>query len=70
VGTPPVPSIVDALARARAEIALEPAGAPGRIWIVRSHASAHEILEWRHALAGDRVTTVPVGPEPILVLPS
>jgi hypothetical protein len=70
VGTPPVPDIVDALIRARAEIAAEPTGARGRIWIVRSHASAHEILEWRRELAGDRVTTIPVGPEPILLVPS
>ena len=70
VGTPPLPDIVDALARARAEIAVEPTGARGRIWIIRSHTSAHEIMEWRHALAGDRVATVPVGPEPILLLPS
>jgi len=70
VGTPPVPSIVDALARARAEIAAEPADASGRIWIIRSHTSAHEILEWRNALAGDRATTIPVGPEPIVLVPS
>ena len=69
VGTPPAPSIGDALARARAEIAAEPAGARGRIWIIRSHASMDEILKWRQALAGDRVTTIPVGQEPILLIP-
>jgi len=69
VGTPPAPSIADALARARAEIAAEPAGARGRIWIIRSHASMDEILKWRQALAGDRVTTIPVGQEPILLIP-
>jgi len=66
VGTPPAVDIVDALARARAEIAAEPAGSRGRIWIVRSHTSAHEMLEWREELAGDRVRTIKVGPEPIL----
>ena len=70
VGTPPAPDIVDALATARAEIAAEPADARGRIWIVRSHTSANEIMRWRHALAGDRVATIPVGPEPILLLSS
>jgi hypothetical protein len=64
VGTVDIPN---ALARARAAIAAEPAGARGRIWIVRSHQSAGEILAWRDELAGDRVTTIPVGPEPILV---
>jgi hypothetical protein len=70
VGTPPVPDVVDALARARTEIAAEPTSARGRIWIIRSHTPAREILEWRHELAGDRVTTIRVGPEPILLLPS
>ncbi len=69
-GTPPIPDSADALARARAEIAAEPARARGRIWIIRSHTSASEILEWRHELAGDRVTTIPVGPEPILLVSS
>jgi hypothetical protein len=67
VATPPVLDISDALARARAEIAAEPPGARGRIWIVRSHVSAHELYEWRRALAGDSVRTIHVGPEPILV---
>ena len=70
VGTPPVPDVVDALARARTEIAAEPTSARGRIWIIRSHTPAREILEWRHELAGDPVTTIRVGPEPILLLPS
>jgi hypothetical protein len=68
--TPPVLDMVDALARARAEIAAEPPDARGRIWIVRSHASPHEISLWSQELAGDRVTTIRVGPDPILLLSS
>jgi hypothetical protein len=67
VPTPPVRDIADAIARAKAQIAAEPAGARGRIWIIRSHTSAHERSEWRQELTGGLVTTIPVGPEPILV---
>jgi hypothetical protein len=67
VGTPPVLDITDALASARAQIAAEPPGARGRIWILRSHLSRHERYEWRVALGADRVRTIHLGPETILV---
>jgi hypothetical protein len=59
--------VARALAAARARIAAEPAGARGRIWIIRSHLQRTEIRAWRRDLAGDRVTTIRVGPEPILL---
>ena len=61
--------IANALAAARAKIAAESAGARGRIWIVRSHQTRTEIRAWRRDLAGDRVRTIHVGPDPILELP-
>jgi hypothetical protein len=62
--------IANALAAAQAKIAAEPAGARGRIWIIRSHQTLTEVRAWRRDLAGDRVTTIRVGPEPILELRS
>ncbi len=59
--------IGDALAAARAKIAAEPAGARGRIWIVRSHQTRIEVHAWNRDLAGDKVTTLRVGPDPILL---
>jgi hypothetical protein len=59
--------IAHALAGARAKTAAEPAGARGRIWIVRSHQTPTEVRAWRRDLAGDRVTTIRVGPDPILL---
>ncbi len=59
--------VANALAAARAKIAAEPGGARGRIWIIRSHIGQPEIGAWRRDLAGDRVTTIHVGPEPILL---
>lgn len=59
--------IAHALAGARAKTAAEPAGARGRIWIVRSHQTSTEVRAWRRDLAGDRVTTIRVGPDPILL---
>jgi hypothetical protein len=59
--------IADALATARAKIAAEPAGARGRIWIIRSHQTTIEIQAWQKDLAGDAVTAIPVGPDPILL---
>jgi hypothetical protein len=60
--------IASALAAARVKIAAEPAAARGRIWIVRSHQTRTEVRAWRRDLAGDRMTTIHVGPEPILRL--
>jgi hypothetical protein len=65
---PQPPYIANALAEARARIAAEPAGARGRIWIVRSHQGPTEVRTWRRYLAGERVTTIRVGPDPILLL--
>jgi hypothetical protein len=59
--------VANALAAARAEIAAEPAGARGRIWIIRSHLQLTEINAWRADLAGDRVSRIRVGPDPILL---
>jgi hypothetical protein len=60
--------IANALATARAKIAAEPAGARGRIWIIRSHQTPTEVRAWRRDLAGARVQTIRVGHDPILVL--
>ena len=60
--------IANALATARAKIAAEPAGARGRIWIIRSHQTRTEIRAWHRDLAGDQVRTIRVGPDPILEL--
>ena len=59
--------VANALAAARARIAAEPAAARGRIWIVRSHLGRTEIRAWRRDLAGDRVQTLHVGRDPILL---
>jgi hypothetical protein len=59
--------VANALAAARARIAAEPAAARGRIWVVRSHLSRTEIRAWRRDLAGDRVQTLHVGRDPILL---
>jgi hypothetical protein len=63
--------VANALAAARAKIAAEPPAARGRIWIIRSHLGTTEIRAWNHDLAGDRVSTIRVGADPILLyLPS
>jgi hypothetical protein len=59
--------VANALAAARAKIAAEPPGARGRIWIIRSHLATTEIRAWHRDLAGDRVSTIRVGPDPILL---
>lgn len=59
--------IADALSAARAKIAAEPAGSRGRIWIVRSHQTTIEVQAWNRDLAGDKVTSIPVGHDPILL---
>ena len=59
--------VSDALAEARAKIAAEPAGARGRIWIIRSHQPRTEIRMWRQLLAGEPVQVIKVGPDPILL---
>jgi hypothetical protein len=59
--------VANALAAARAEIAAEPAGARGRIWIIRSHLQPIEIAAWQQDLAKDRVSAVDVGADPILL---
>jgi hypothetical protein len=59
--------ISDALATARAKIAAEPADARGRIWIIRSHQTPTEVRAWDRDLAGDKVTAIRVGPDPILL---
>lgn len=61
--------IGDALSAARAKITAEPANARGRIWIVRSHQTRIEVRAWKRDLAGDKVTTIRVGPDPILLYP-
>jgi hypothetical protein len=60
-------NVANALATARGKIAAEPADARGRIWIIRSHTSSAEYQEWGQDLAGQRVTAIRVGPEPILL---
>ena len=59
--------VANALAAARAKIAAEPSGTRGRIWIIRSHLQRAEIRAWRKDLAGDRVSTIRVGRDPILL---
>jgi hypothetical protein len=59
--------VANALAAARAKIAAEPPGARGRIWIIRSHLGTTEIRAWHNDLAGDRVSTISVGADPILL---
>jgi len=59
--------IANALSAARAKIAAEPAGERGRIWIIRSHQTSIEVRAWNKDLAGDRVTAIRVGPDPILL---
>jgi hypothetical protein len=59
--------ISHALAAARAKIAAEPAGARGRIWIVRSHQTRTEVNAWNRDLAGGKVRAIRVGPDPILL---
>jgi hypothetical protein len=56
-----------ALAQARAKIAAEPAGSRGRIWILRSHQTTTEVRTWDRILPRSRVTTIRVGPDPILL---
>lgn len=59
--------VSNALAAARAEIAAEPAGARGRIWIIRSHLQSTEITAWQQDLARDHVSAIDVGADPILL---
>ena len=60
-------NLIDGLAEARAKIAAEPAGARGRIWIIRSHQTRLEVRIWRQLLAGQPVQVIRVGPDPILL---
>jgi hypothetical protein len=60
-------NLIRGLAEARAKIAAEPAGARGRIWIIRSHQTRTEIRIWRQLLAGQPVQVIKVGPDPILL---
>jgi hypothetical protein len=55
------------LAQARAKIAAEPAAERGRIWIIRSGLWRYGGQIWQRLLAGQRVQTIRVGPEPILL---
>jgi hypothetical protein len=59
--------VAGALTAASADIAREPPGTAGRIWIVRSHLIPEETDAWQHDLAGKDVTEIPVGVEPILL---
>lgn len=59
--------VAAALAEAKAKTAAESSGAPGRIWIIRSHQTPTEVLAWRRDLAGDHVRVIRVGPDPILL---
>lgn len=60
-------NLINGLAQARAKIAAEPAGARGRIWIVRSHQTPTEISTWRRLLAGQPVQVIRAGSDPILL---
>jgi len=60
--------VANALADARAKIAAEPPGARGQIWIVRSQLTVTERRAWRRDLARYHVTTIHVGPQPLLLL--
>jgi hypothetical protein len=60
-------NLIDGLAEARDKIAAEPAGARGRIWIIRSHQTRLEVRTWRHLLAGQPVQVIKVGHDPILL---
>jgi hypothetical protein len=60
-------NLIDGLAEARAKIAAEPAGARGRIWIIRSHQTPIEVQTWNRLLAGQPVQVIRVGPDPILL---
>jgi hypothetical protein len=64
-------SVNDALAAAMAKLAAEnppPTGSVrGRIWIIRSHLEMPEIQAWSHDLNASELTTIAVGPEPILL---
>ena len=44
-------------------------GPHGQVFLVRTHVGAFEGIGWREALSGRSVTALPVGPEPLLVLP-
>jgi hypothetical protein len=55
------------LAQARAKIAAEPAGSRGRIWILRSHQTITEDRTWDRILPWKQVTTIRVGPDPVLL---
>ncbi len=59
--------VANALAAARAKIASERGGTRGRIWIVRSHLARVEIQAWHRDLTGDRVRTIHVGSDPLLL---
>jgi hypothetical protein len=59
--------VANALAAARAKVAAEHNRARDRIWIIRSHLAPVEIQAWHRDLARDRVTTIPVGSDPILL---
>jgi hypothetical protein len=60
--------VANALADARAKIAAEPPGARGRIWLVRSQMTVTERRAWRRDLTRYHVTTIHVGPQPLLLL--
>jgi hypothetical protein len=60
-------AIAHALAAARAKIAAERGAARGRIWIIRTHPGRGEYQVWRRDLARDHVTTIRVGPDPLLL---
>jgi hypothetical protein len=59
--------VQQAFARARRLVAGTPAD---RIWIVSSHQQATEIAAWRSVVAGAKVKTLRVGPEPLLLVES
>jgi hypothetical protein len=58
------PALREAVARADRLL-----GPGGRIWLVRTHLEFFEVAGWQQALGGRTVQWVPVGPEPLGLLP-
>jgi hypothetical protein len=59
--------VAAALAAAQQRLAAEGTRSTGRIWIIRTHLHPAESEGWQQDLAGKRVTTIPVGPEVLLL---
>jgi non-canonical purine NTP pyrophosphatase (RdgB/HAM1 family) len=59
--------VANALATATAKLDAESPGDRGRIWILRTHVDSVESDAWTKDLAGQKVTVLQVGPEPLLL---